>query len=68
MNLIENAQRIREEVAEHLKAPPVTPGKKDLVLLPTHLWLTIHESIGHSTELDRALEVFRKVGKKLAIL
>ncbi len=30
-------------------------GKKDLVLLPSHLWLTIHESIGHSTELDRAL-------------
>ena len=28
---------------------------KDLVLLPNHLCLTIHESIGHSTELDRAL-------------
>ena len=55
MNLVENAQRIREEVVEHLKAPAVTPGKKDLVLLPSHLWLTIHESIGHSTELDRAL-------------
>jgi TldD protein len=39
----------------HLKAPSVEPGKKDLVLLPTHLGLTIHESIGHSTELDRAL-------------
>jgi len=25
------------------------------VLLPTHLGLTIHESIGHSTELDRAM-------------
>jgi TldD protein len=55
MNLVENAQRIREEVVEHLKAPAIEPGKKDLVLLPTHLWLTIHESIGHSTELDRAL-------------
>lgn len=55
MNLLENAARIREEVLEHLAAPPVTPGKKDLVLLPTHLWLTIHESLGHSTELDRAL-------------
>ena len=55
MNLLENASRIREEVLEHLAAPPVTAGKKDLVLLPTHLWLTIHESIGHSTELDRAL-------------
>ncbi|MBK5290599.1 MAG: TldD/PmbA family protein, partial [Acidobacteriia bacterium] len=55
INLKENAQRIREEVAEHLAAPAVTPGKKDLVLLPSHLFLTIHESIGHSTELDRAL-------------
>jgi TldD protein len=54
-NLAENAPRIRSEVLEHLAAPPVTPGKKDLVLLPSHLWLTIHESIGHSTELDRAL-------------
>ena len=55
MNLLENAQRIREEVIEHLKAPPVTPGKKDLVLMPSHLFLTIHESVGHPTELDRAL-------------
>jgi TldD protein len=54
-NIAENAPRIREEVLEHLAAPPVKPGKKDLVLLPSHLWLTIHESIGHSTELDRAL-------------
>jgi len=54
-NIGENAPRIREEVLEHLAAPPVTAGKKDLVLLPSHLWLTIHESIGHSTELDRAL-------------
>jgi TldD protein len=49
------ARRVGEEVVAHLKAPSVKPGKKDLVLLPTHLGLTIHESIGHSTELDRAL-------------
>lgn len=55
MNLGENARRIADEVVEHLAAPPVKPGKKDLVLLPSHLCLTIHESIGHSTELDRAL-------------
>ena len=42
-NLGENAPRIRAEVLEHLAAPPVKPGKKDLVLLPSHLWLTIHE-------------------------
>jgi TldD protein len=53
--LLENARRVGEEVVNHLKAPSVGAGKKDLVLLPTHLALTIHESIGHSTELDRAL-------------
>jgi TldD protein len=45
--------------AEHavmkLTAKPVEPGKYDLVLHPSHLFLTIHESVGHSTELDRAL-------------
>jgi TldD protein len=40
--------------AKHVAAS-VEPGKRDLILHPTHLWLTIHESIGHSTELDRAL-------------
>ncbi|MBV9155031.1 MAG: TldD/PmbA family protein, partial [Acidobacteriaceae bacterium] len=55
MNLGENAARVADEVVEHLAAPPVKPGKKDLVLMPSHLCLTIHESIGHSTELDRAL-------------
>jgi TldD protein len=43
-NVGENAPRVREEVLEHLAAPP-----------SSNLWLTIHESIGHSTELDRAL-------------
>ncbi|HEV8144889.1 MAG TPA: TldD/PmbA family protein [Bryobacteraceae bacterium] len=55
MNLEENAQRIREEVLEHLTAPAVRPGKKDLILMPNHLMLTIHESVAHPTELDRAL-------------
>ena len=40
---------------EHVKAPSVEPGRYDLVIDPTNLWLTIHESIGHATELDRAL-------------
>ena len=55
MNLEENAMRIREEVVEHLTAPAVKPGKKDLLLMPNHLMLTIHESVAHPTELDRAL-------------
>jgi TldD protein len=42
-------------LAEKAAAPPVEPGDYDLVIDPTNLWLTIHESIGHATELDRAL-------------
>jgi TldD protein len=42
-------------LAEHVKAPSVTAGSYDLVIDPSNLWLTIHESIGHATELDRAL-------------
>jgi len=42
-------------LAEHVAAPSVDAGRYDLVVDPTNLWLTIHESIGHATELDRAL-------------
>jgi TldD protein len=42
-------------LAEKVKAPSVTPGLTDLVIDPTNLWLTIHESIGHATEYDRAI-------------
>ncbi|RMI34796.1 TldD/PmbA family protein [Streptomyces triticirhizae] len=44
-----------ELLAEKMAAPSVTPGRLDLVIDPSNLWLTIHESIGHATELDRAL-------------
>lgn len=44
-----------EEAVRKLTAKPVDPGQYDLVLEPHHLFLTIHESIGHPTELDRAL-------------
>ncbi|HUO40947.1 MAG TPA: TldD/PmbA family protein, partial [Mycobacterium sp.] len=37
------------------KAPTVDPGSLDLVIDPSNLWLTIHESIGHATEYDRAI-------------
>lgn len=42
-------------LAEKVAAPSVTPGKYDLLIHPSNLWLTIHESIGHATELDRAI-------------
>ena len=42
-------------LADKLAAPSVGAGTYDLVIHPSNLWLTIHESIGHATELDRAL-------------
>jgi TldD protein len=47
--------RIPELLAEKLAAPSVEAGTYDLVVDPSNLWLTIHESIGHATELDRAV-------------
>jgi TldD protein len=46
---------VPELLAEKLKAPSIEAGTYDLVIHPSNLWLTIHESIGHATELDRAL-------------
>jgi TldD protein len=42
-------------LAEKTKAPTVVAGPTDLVIDPSNLWLTIHESIGHATEYDRAI-------------
>src|SRR4051794_3891322 len=48
-------EQVPELLAEKLEAPSVEAGTYDLVIDPSNLWLTIHESIGHATELDRAL-------------
>ena len=50
-----NAEKWAEEAVMKLSATPVDPGSWDLVLHPSNLWLTIHESIAHPTELDRTL-------------
>ncbi len=47
--------QVPDLLAEKLVAPSVEAGTYDLVVDPSNLWLTIHESIGHATELDRAL-------------
>ncbi|HEY8165849.1 MAG TPA: TldD/PmbA family protein [Gemmatimonadaceae bacterium] len=54
-DLVANAPKWGEEAVQKLTAKSVEVGRYDLVLHPTHLWLTIHESIGHPTELDRAM-------------
>lgn len=52
---LKEAEQAGEDAVAKLKAKPVEPGKYDLVLHPSHLWLTVHESVGHPTELDRSL-------------
>ncbi len=54
-DLLEDARLAATQLDEKLKAKPVEPGKYDLILDPTNLFLTIHESVGHPTELDRVL-------------
>jgi TldD protein len=54
-DMMEDAIAAGKQLKEKLKAPSVKPGKYDLVLDPAHLMLTIHESVGHATELDRVL-------------
>lgn len=54
-DLRSQAERIAAQAVEKVQAPAVEPGKYDLLLDPEHLSLTIHESCGHPSELDRAL-------------
>jgi TldD protein len=46
--------QLPELLVQKRSSPSVTPGQYTLLLHPSNLWLTIHESIGHATELDRA--------------
>lgn len=54
-DMVDDARAAGAQAGEKLKAKSIEPGKYDLVLDPSHLWLTIHESVGHPTELDRVL-------------
>ena len=55
LDLVAKARQAGEDASAKLSAKPVDVGRYDLVLDPGNMWLTIHESIGHPTELDRAL-------------
>lgn len=50
-----DAEKAGHEVVEKLKSKPVAAGRYDIVVDPSQLFLAIHESVGHSTELDRSL-------------
>jgi TldD protein len=54
-DMLEDIKLAAEQVKAKISAKSVDPGKYDMVLDPSHLWLTIHESVGHPTELDRVL-------------
>jgi TldD protein len=54
-DLVEEARAAGRQAREKITARSVEPGRYDLVLAPENLFLTIHESVGHPTELDRVL-------------
>ena len=54
-DMLEDAVAAAQQAKQKLTAKSVEAGKYDLVLDPSHLWLTIHESVGHPLELDRVL-------------
>lgn len=54
-DMLEDCREAAAQAAEKLQAKAVEAGKYDLILDPTNLFLTIHESVGHPTELDRVL-------------
>jgi TldD protein len=55
LDLAGRAGGLAEEAVELLSAPQLPPGRRTVVLHPSQLYLQIHESCGHPTELDRVL-------------
>jgi TldD protein len=54
LDLAGNAERVASEATELLTAPPLPSGTRTIVLHPSQLYMQVHESCGHPTELDRA--------------
>ena len=54
-DLLDNTDHVAEQAIAHLAAKECPEGRMDLILDPLHLALTMHESVGHPTELDRVL-------------
>ncbi|MBI4723268.1 MAG: TldD/PmbA family protein [Candidatus Stahlbacteria bacterium] len=55
LDLLGNAQRVREEAGSLLKAKPCPAGKMEIIIDSDLMVLQVHESIGHAVELDRVL-------------
>ncbi|MGE5692818.1 MAG: TldD/PmbA family protein [Candidatus Zixiibacteriota bacterium] len=55
MDLMGNAERVRNEAVALLSAPNCPAGKKDVIITGSQMALQVHESCGHPIELDRVL-------------
>jgi TldD protein len=55
MNLLDHAERVRDEAIALLTAPPLPSGRRDIIIGGSQMALQVHESCGHPTELDRVL-------------
>ncbi len=55
LDLATHADVTAADLQRKLHARSVEPGVRRVILTPTNLWLPLHESIGHATELDRAM-------------
>jgi TldD protein len=53
LDLAGTAERVASEAVQLLSAPQLPPGRRTIVLHPSQLYLQVHESCGHPTELDR---------------
>jgi TldD protein len=53
LDLVARAPALAEEAVALLSAPILPPGRRTIILHPSQLYLQIHESCGHPTELDR---------------
>lgn len=56
LDLVGEAPRVRDEAIALCHAPLCPPGRRTLILGPAQLMLQIHESVGHPSEVDRALD------------
>ncbi|GAB3974698.1 TldD/PmbA family protein [Spirosoma terrae] len=54
-DMLEDVTAAAKQAKQKVAAKSVEAGKYDLILDPSHTWLTIHESVGHPLELDRVL-------------
>jgi TldD protein len=53
LGLAERAEPLAAEAVELLTAPQCPSGRYTIILDPSQLYLQVHESCGHPTELDR---------------